>query len=147
MATKDPYASGMFQENPYYDKADIKAELKVVLQGRYEERGLQLMKPISRGVQKHEIHELIASDQADIGPGKPVDKIAYMGFMEITEGGVIIAGDELSADGRVIGHIAGFDETHMPNHLNIVVRVLERKTGPELGLKVGDALTLKQVKE
>ena len=144
---KDPYVSGMFKENPFYAKSDIQGNLKVVLQGKYEERGLELIKPVSRCVKKHEIHELIASDEENIGPGSKVNKIAYIGFVEILEGGVIIKGDGVFRSGEHIGDIAGFDETHMPNHLNIVIHCDKRKTGVELGCRVGDDITFRQTKE
>ena len=142
----DPYASGMFRENPYYAKSDIQGNLVVVLQGKYEERGLDLIKPPSRCVKKHEIHELIASDEENIGPGSKVNKIAYIGFVEILQGGVIIAGDGVFRNGQRIGDIAGFDETHMPNHLNIVIRCDKRISGVELGCSVGDDITFRQIK-
>ena len=144
---KDPYESGMFKENPYCAKSDIQGNLVVVLRGSFEDRGLELIKPISRCVQKHEIHELIASDEAGIGPGAKVNKIAYLGFVEILQGGVLIAGDGLHWNGKCIGFIAGFDETHMPNHLNIVIKCNKRITGELLGCHPGDGITFKQTKE
>ena len=144
---KDPYASGMFKENPYYAKSDIQGNLVVVLRGAYEERGLELIKPVSRCVQKNEIHELIASDEPDIGPGGKVNKIAYLGFVEILQGGVLTTGDGLFWNGQRIGFIAGYDETHMPNHLNIVIRCDKRITGEQLGCLPGDGITFRQTKE
>lgn len=139
----DPYASGMFKENPYFAKAEISGSLVVVLQGRYENRGLSLIRPISRAVKRHEIHELIASDEAGIGPGRDVNQIAYLGFAEMQTGGVIVEGDDVLCDGAYIGTIAGFDETHMPNHLNIVIRCASRRSGAELGLRLGGAITFR----
>lgn len=143
---KDPYSSGMFTGNPYYDKSDIQGTLLVVLQGRLEQRGLQLIKPPSRCVKKFEVHELIASDEENIKPGSTVDNVAYLGFVEITQGGVITIGDEVICGGKVIGTIAGFDETHMPNHQNIILYSKERIPGAELGLRLGDGVTFRQVK-
>jgi len=134
----------MFKENPYYAKADVSGELVVVLQGMYEERGLELIKPVSRCVRKHEIHELIMTDEESAGPGTQVNKIAYLGFVEILRGGVIIAGDEVLRDGKCIAVIAGFDETHMPNHLNIVLRCGERVTGAGSGCTLGDSIVFRQ---
>ncbi len=142
MAGKDPYAAGMFAANPYAMKRDIEAELVVVLEGRIEERGLALMKPISRCVCRHEIHELIITDDAEAGPGKTVNPIAYLGFMEISRGGVIVAGDRVFLGEECIGAIAGFDETHMPNHLNIVVRSPSRFTGMEKGARLGQSVRI-----
>ena len=143
---KDPYAAGMFKENPYYSKIDITGNLVVVLQGKFEDRGLDLIKPVSRCVRKYDIHELIASDEEGIGPGSKVNKIAYIGFTEILQGGVIIAGDGVFRNGEKIGVIAGFDETHMPNHLNIVIRCEKRITGVELGCRTGDKIIFKESK-
>ena len=144
---KDPYASGMIKENLYYAKSDIEGNLVVVLQGKIENRGLELIKPASRCVKKFEIHELIASDEENIGPGSEVNKIAYIGFVEILQGGVILAGDAVFRNGERIGVIAGFDETHMPNHLNIVIRCDKRITGVELGCCPGDGISFRQIKE
>jgi len=142
MPAKDPYAAGMFTKNPYAKKTAIKARLVVVLDGRFEDRELHLMKPISRCVCKNEIHELILTDALDSGPGAIVNPIAYLGFMEIEEGGVVVAGDAVHIGGREIGAIAGFDETHMPNHLNIVLKNATRVTGLEAGLELGDAVSI-----
>jgi len=48
---------------------------------------------------------------------------------------VIIAGKE-------IGTLVGFDETHMPNHLNILLYGPERRTGQQFGLKGGDTVII-----
>lgn len=138
MSTVDPYKAGMFKFNPYAAKTPIKGNLVVVLEGKLEDRSLQLLTTISRALCKHEIHELILTDETEAGPGKQVNKIAYLGFFEVTDGGVMVAGDELSIGGKKIGVIAGFDETHMPNHLNIVVKADTRNSGVELGLQLGD---------
>ena len=134
----------MFKENPYYAKSDVKGNLVVVLRGSFEDRGLELIKPMSRCVQKHEIHELILSDEQNIGPGSTVNKISYLGFVEILQGGVLITGDGLFWNEERIGYIAGFDETHMPNHLNIVISCEKRITGEQLGCRSIDAITFKQ---
>ncbi|MCL2006611.1 MAG: hypothetical protein FWG77_00855 [Treponema sp.] len=133
----------MFKENPYFAKSDIRGSLVVVLRGTFEDRGLSLIKPISRAVKKHEIHELIISDEKDIGPGSTVNKIAYLGFLEVEEGGVIISGDTLLLNDKPVGIVAGFDETHMPNHQNIVIYCDERITGELLGCKVGDSIVFR----
>ncbi|MDL2300159.1 hypothetical protein LJC01_00750 [Clostridiaceae bacterium OttesenSCG-928-D20] len=139
----DPYKTGQFKENPYAQKSPIIAKSKVVLRGHYESRGLLLMAARSRAVQKYEIHELIASDEPEISPGTGADKIAYLGFIEIRDGGVITVGDELIWNGRKIGKIAGFDETHFPNHLNIVVSVDTREDGTELSLGLNEIVEIR----
>lgn len=138
----DPYKDGKFKENPYYAKRDVTGELVVVLSGKMNNRNLELITPISRCVCQHEIHELIFTDEA-AGPGDKVDRIAYLGFFEVHSGGVLIAGDELEINGQVIGTLAGFDQTHMPNHQNIVINTKFLSSGKDLETKVGDKIKFK----
>ncbi|MFZ7102825.1 MAG: DUF6917 domain-containing protein [Peptococcaceae bacterium] len=142
MSTIDPYKAGMFSKNPYAAKKDIEGELVVILDGMIENRGLRLISPISRCIKKNEIHELILTDEKDAGPGSRVDKIAYLGFMEVTQGSVLVAGDKVFLRNKYVGEIAGFDETHMPNHLNIVLKTDSRATGVELKVELGDKLII-----
>lgn len=137
---KDPYAAGKFAANPYADKTDVAGSLVAVLRGKLADRGLELIKPISRCIRRDEIHELILTDE-DARPGGRVNSIAYLGFAEFASGGVIVAGDAVHLGGRPIGTLAGFDETHAPNHLNIVIRTDDLTDGVGQGARLGMALT------
>lgn len=137
MKTVDPYTAGKFSANPYAAKIPVSGSLAVILRTRMEDRGLALIKQPSRCVRRYDIHELILTDEADAKPGAAVNRIAYLGFLEIEQGGVIISGDGVFLSERLIGTIAGFDETHMPNHLNIVIRAETLADGPELGAALG----------
>lgn len=143
----DPYKAGMFKGNPYAQKRPCSGVLAVILDGRMEGRKLQLMNPISRAVLTGEIHELIVTDEEDAGPGKEVNRIAYWGFFEVEKGSVIVVGDTVKIGDRFLGTIAGFDETHMPNHINIVVKAAERKTGVELGLSLEEKIIIEKTEE
>lgn len=145
MAGKDPYKAGMFKKSPYASKVPIKATLSVILDEKLDQRGLELMSPPSRAVLRNEIHELIMTDEETAGPGQQVNRIAYLGFMEIQEGGVVVAGDTVKLGDKVIGEIAGFDPTHLPNHLNIVIRSTDRKTGIELNAHLGQELVVERM--
>lgn len=137
----DPYARNMFGKfNPYFAKRQTTGSLVVVLDGVFDDRGLELISPSSRAVKTSEIHELILSDE-ETGPGQRVNRIAYVGFIEINRGGVIIVGNSVCIGDTVIGTVAGFDETHMPNHLNIVLAG-NRKTGRELNLSVENTVII-----
>lgn len=138
----DPYKDGKFQENPYYAKSDVEGELVVVLNGKMNNRNLELITPISRCVCQHEIHELIFTD-TQANPGDIVDRIAYLGFFEVHKGGVLIAGDQFELNGQVIGTLAGFDQTHMPNHQNIVINTKFLSSGKDLEAKVGSKIKFK----
>lgn len=138
MAIIDPYTSGKFTSNPYAKKSDVGGPLVVVLNGKMDDRGLALIVPISRCIKKDEVHELILTDEQTARPGVTVNSIAYLGFFAAEQSGVLIEGDEMTVNGKSVGRIAGFDETHMPNHLNIVIKTQMRQTGLELGLNPGD---------
>lgn len=137
----DPYKRGMFKTNPYAKKKPLKGNLVVVLDGKYEDRGLQLIPQPSRCLIANEVHELILTDE-NKGPGDTVDKIAYIGFFIVRESTVITVGDEVKINGQLIGKIAGFDETHMPNHYNIVLYGEERISGNERNLNLDDEIVI-----
>lgn len=135
--TADPYAGGKFAASPYAAKTDVAGALVAVLRGAMADRGLELIKPISRCVRRGEIHELILTDE-DARPGGRADRIAYLGFAEIAAAGVLVSGDAVHLDGRLIGILAGFDETHAPNHLNIVIKASgELADGVGQGARLG----------
>ena len=138
---KDPYASGRVQGRRDWPHSELEARFVAVLKSTREDRGLELILPATRAIRKNEIHEFILTDEDDAAPGKVVNRVAYVAFAEFTKGGMLVEGDEVVVRGVTIGEIAGFDETHMPNHQNIVIRGPERKTGLDLGAKVGDLIS------
>lgn len=143
----DPYKSGLFARNPYVCKRPCSGRMVVVLDGKMEERKLKLINPISRALLQGEIHELIVTDEAEAAPGRQVDRIAYWGFFEVEAGTVVVTGDEIMIGEAVLGTIAGFDETHMPNHLNIVIKAENRDTGVDLGISLDDRVLIYKKKE
>lgn len=140
----DPYSNGILKVHPYVKKKDVTGELVAILEGSLENRGLHLIKPISRVLCEDEIHEIIVTDEQDAAPGKTVNAIAYLGFFEVKSGGVIVTGDEVYLKGHFIGTIAGFDETHMPNHINIIIKAPQRFTGIECDAELGMQLLIKK---
>lgn len=141
MVTKDPYARSLFEKSPYHSATPINGKLVVVLDGHLTGRGLNLIKPPSRAVQKHEVHELILTSEESAVPGGVVEEVWYAGFFEVTESGMAIIGSPVTVDGVEIGVLAGFDETHLPNHLNIIIKTARPATGAEMNLKLGAAVT------
>lgn len=141
VTTADPYAAGKVSFDPYFKKVDINGKLVVVLNGTVNKRELKLIKPPSRGVVKYQVHELILTDEQEAAPGKIVDKVAYLGFVEFTNGGVLLNGDIVLINGRQIGYLVGYDETHMPNHQNIVIKTNILQSGKDLKLKPGDRIS------
>ena len=88
------------------------------------------------------MHELQLTDEADARPGTTVDRCAAIAFFEFKEGGLLVGGDTVIIAGKEIGTLVGFDETHMPNHLNIVLYGTERRTGLQWGLAGGDLVVV-----
>lgn len=118
----------------------VKGGVITVLDSTHETRGLKLIPTYSRALPKNSIHELIATDETSKKPGDTANRIAYLAFFEVNRGGCIIVGETLFVDGKAIGQIIGFDETHEPNHINIIIGVKARKTGPQLEISVGSKI-------
>ena len=124
----------------YAANRPVTGEAVTALDSTHEARGLKLIPTYSRALPKNSIHELIATDERDKKPGDTANRIAYLAFFEVIRGGCIIVGETLVVDGKAIGEIIGFDETHEPNHLNIIIGVKSRNTGPQLKIKVGSKI-------
>ena len=98
------------------------------------DRAIQPAKWETRCIITGEVHEFI-----NVGPrpGYPVDHVEYYGFATFDSSGVLAVGDTLICDGKSLGTISGFDETHMPNHYNILVAGPTLENGRSLKLKAG----------
>lgn len=129
----------------YAANRPVEGEIVTLLDSTHESRGLKLMPTYSRALTQHSIHELIATDERGKQPGDSVDHIAYLAFFEVVRGGCVIVGETLKVDGRPVGTIIGFDETHEPNHINIVVEVPARRTGKALDFSIGKAVGFERV--
>ena len=139
--TNDPYAIGQVHRRRDWPHVELEARFVAVLKDHREDRGLQLIRPATRAIRREEIHEVILTDEPDAGPGGEVNRVSYVAFAEFAKGGLLVEGDRVVVNGESIGEIAGFDETHMPNHQNIVVRGPKRLTGRELGARLGDTIS------
>ncbi|MBM3492292.1 MAG: hypothetical protein FJX68_18000 [Alphaproteobacteria bacterium] len=96
-----------------------------------------------RAIRHHEIHELMLTDESGAAPGGIFNRIAGLGFVEFTRSGILAQGDVLAVGEAAIGEVVGFNESHMPNHQNILVRGGDLRSGFERGLRVGDAATFR----
>ena len=134
-----PYDFRRITPSVYGDRRPVIGETVALLHIAFEDRGLKLIETKSRAVKKYEIHELMITDE-DAAPGGGADRVRAIGFFEIIESGLIVVGDEVWIEDRLLGSLAGYDQTHMPNHLNIVVK---SKTLDEPVLRVGDKIRFK----
>jgi hypothetical protein len=139
MASKDPHRERVLDtDDPYVAKRPLEARVVCVLDARSERRGMQLEIHPSRAVRAGEIHELALTGDSAAGPGALVDQVVYVGFLEVVRGGVILVGDEVTLGQHELGEVVGFDHTHFPNHMNILVRGANLQTGRGLGVALED---------
>ncbi|HEV8352968.1 MAG TPA: hypothetical protein VGR24_02085 [bacterium] len=138
----DPYLTNLLKGDSFYaQKTPVTGRLTVILRGHLDDRGLELIPQRSRVVTVGEVHELLIVDDPHAGPGRTVSRIAALGFVEFTSGGVLLVGDRVSVREEVIGHLVGYDMTHMPNHMNIVIGDVRARSGEELGLELSAVVT------
>ena len=138
----EPYASGLIDKSPYGVRRIIQSSVVAILQLELKERGLKLIQPWSRALKKNEIHELIVTDEKGAKPGKLVNNVGYIAFIEINKGGVMVVGDKMYWDNSLLGIVAGFDDTHMPNHQNIILYSPKISTGKKLSIRVEDKIII-----
>jgi hypothetical protein len=139
--SKEPHGSGILDKYPYAAKSDVVGRVVCVLDARSDQRGMELTIHPSRALCKNEIHELALTDESSAGPGLTVDSVAYLAFFVVDVGGIVLQGDTVMASGQRLGKVVGFDTTHFPNHLNVLLRADRRQTGLEVGLRLGDDIT------
>jgi hypothetical protein len=84
-----------------------------------------------------DIHEFVVCSQ-EPAAGEPIGAVACLGFGEIVAGGVVEVGDPISMGEELIGKIAGFDDSCMPNYFTIVIRSKTLITGYARRLKPSD---------
>ncbi len=139
----DPYIAGMISKDPFFKKQAVEGTIVAVLSIQHEKRGMALMPQASRAVLKNEIHELMITDES-AAPCDTVDRIFCLCFFEVTSPGVIVEGDTLSIADRPVGKVIGFNDDHMPNHLNIVLQSKDPKTGEAMGLDLRETLRIEK---
>lgn len=119
-------------------KRTVRAVVVKLLTHTREDRGMTLMDVETRALARSEIHELVTTDQREAAAGDAIDRVGFLGFAEITAGGIVERGDRLLVDGALVGTVLGFDDCHFPNHLNVLVAVERLQTAATLGLEVED---------
>lgn len=116
-------------------KRPVTGRLVKVLLHRRDDRGMTLESYASRCVRQGEVHELVMTDHPETAAGTRIDRVAFLGFAEISCSGVIDRGDELRIDGRLVGTVLGFDACHFPNHYNVLIFAGVPQTGLDLALE------------
>jgi hypothetical protein len=139
--SEPPYDPRLITPSVYGDRRPIVGEVIALLHITFEERNLELIHSRSRALAKNEIHELMVTDEQEAAPGGGADHVSAVAFFEVKEGGLAVVGDHLSVGGEILGEVAGYDLTHMPNHMNILVKAESLRTPT---LQVGDDVLIKK---
>lgn len=113
----------------YHERRPVRGEVVTIIDVSFSSSGIELTDAWSRAVPRGDVHEIMIWNPL----GEEGVDAAAIAFIEVTQGGNIVNGDEVRVDGEPIGSLAGFDYNHMPNHMNVVV---ETKT-LEIPLKLG----------
>lgn len=141
----DPYTKHLSIPDIYAATRPVRGRVVAVLRLRMEDRFLRLIVPHSRAFRRGDIVEILCTAEPKATPGGEVNSVAYLALVEIEQGGMVLVGQRLLLKGtggeREAGTVAGFDETHMPNHMNIVLQVPERATGEEAGWRLDQEVT------
>lgn len=113
----------------YRERRPVKGEVVTIIDVTFSSSGIDLTDAWSRAVSRGEVHEIMVWNPLEEGEGDA----GAVAFIEITQGGNMVNGDEVRLDGVPIGTLSGFDYNHMPNHMNLVVEVNDLKLPLKLG--------------
>ncbi|MBN2336598.1 hypothetical protein JXL21_13650 [Candidatus Bathyarchaeota archaeon] len=116
-----PYDFRRITPGVYGDRRPVAGTVVALLHVSFTDRGLRLIETKSRTVKCGEIHELMITDE-EAAPGGGADRVRALAFFEVEAPGLIVVGDTVTVGDKPLGVLAGYDETHMPNHMNIVVK-------------------------
>jgi len=125
----------------YGDRRQVLGGIVALLHITFQDRGLKLIQARSRALLRDEIHELMITDEEGAAPGGGADRVSAIAFFEVRRGGLAVVGDEVTIGGRALGTLAGFDMTHMPNHMNVLVKSASLEAPP---IRVGDEVRLRR---
>lgn len=125
-------------------KEPATARLVKLLFHRREDRNMVLSPWASRCFRNGEIHELVTTTRGYAAEGDRIDSVGFLGFAEFSGATVIERGDEFWRDGRLIGRVVGFDESHAPNHYNIIVEVDQLISAEDIGMRIGEQVLFKE---
>ena len=130
----------MVFSDPYLSSSPVVGRVVTVLRGVTDRRGLLLVGHRSRAVPAGAVHELMITDE-EVRLDGSVDRVALLAFFEVVEAGVVLVDAAVTIAGVLIGVVAGFDETHMPNHQNICLRG-QLRDGESLEILVGSRIEI-----
>jgi hypothetical protein len=136
-----PYDPNLITPSVYGDRRPVTGEVVALLHVTFDERGLKLIQSRSRALVKDEVHELMITDEEEAAPGGGADRVSAIAFLEVKTGGLIVVGDTVTLNDSLLGAVAGYDMTHMPNHMNVLLKAGSLEPP---ALRVGDRLVFRR---
>lgn len=127
------------------DMRPVQGQLVKLLRHKQLNRGMTLCPFETRCLRRGDIHELVATDQADAQMGDRINRVGFLGFAEIEKGGVIGRGNLCFMGAQFVGAVLGFDDCHAPNHYNILIAAETLLTASELQLELDQAVVFREV--
>jgi len=161
--TMEPHAEFDIDiKETYAQKSPMRARVVAVMDLAMQGRNLELIDTPSRGLRKHEVHQLTLTDDPVLPPttdvfpedmrpdGEPehlARNASVLCFFEVLDSGLVLTGDEFVCNDEVLGDVRGYDVTHHPNHYNVVLHAPQRRTGVDVGLEPDDTLVIQSRNE
>jgi hypothetical protein len=124
----------------HWPRAPMTGRWVAVMEHRRLTRGMKLERWQTRAVCAGAVHELMTTPAPPEPGSDRVDEVAYLGFAEFGAGLLAVGDAVREADGTLLGHVLGFDDTHLPNHMNVILLSEDRRTGRRRGLTPGSGL-------
>ena len=125
--------------NSYLSKAiaaPVEITLVMVLGHSRAEREMEQGKYMTRCIKAGEVHELVAVAAHTLSDGK-YHGASYIGFAEFNSSAVIHVGEKVFLGAAYVGVVGGFDYTHFPNHINILIEAEHPRDGQTLRITTG----------
>ena len=132
----------MSLHSQFSQKRVIRGSWSAIMTLERSDRGMILTPFRTRCLRTGDIHEFVLCGDG-LNPNEPIDRVSYLGFGEILTGGVAEIGDGFYVDGKLLGTLIGFDETHAPNHYNILIASNRLLPGSTLGLQVDGEFSIR----
>jgi predicted dehydrogenase len=142
-------ARGKEQRLRMIAKPPVAATVVKLLFHTRADRGMTLSPWQSRCVPAGQVHELVTTTDRPRVAGDRVDRVGFLGFAAFDAPAVLERGDRVwlvprspvgDTARRQLGTIAGFDESHWPNHYNLVIDTDELLTAGDVDLRPGDKI-------
>jgi hypothetical protein len=138
IARTEPFSLEIPDYITQMDFAKIETHFVAILGHQSLDRRMIASPHHTRCIQDGEIHELVYVAESPDGL-IDLNDAWYLGFIKFPQGGVLAKGMTIEINGQGKGKLIGFDETHFPNHLNLLISDQNPQNGQDMSLKLNDS--------